>query len=96
MKPFTQESWFQTMITNYVSVCELFRGFIAITNDTGRHNHLLCFHKPGSSGSNVRLISVFITTMKSEPELYTLAKVPMKRKFLKFLIFSMKKQEKLG
>ena len=67
---FAQELWFQTMITNYVSVCKLFRGFIAITvwnsANTGRHNHLLCFHKPGSPGSNVRIILLFIICENNE------------------------------
>ena len=49
VNPFTQESWFQTLITNYVSTWNLFIGFIDITvwnsTDTGRQNHLLFFYK---------------------------------------------------
>ena len=55
----------------YISI---FQGFIAVT-DSGRQE--LCFHKPGSPGSNARLISIFITyvqIMKSEPEHFDLDK----------------------
>ena len=55
----------------YISI---FQGFIAVT-DSGRQK--LCFHKPGSPGSDARLISIFITyvqIMKSEPEHFDLDK----------------------
>ena len=63
-----------------------FQGFIAVT-DSGRP---LCFHKPGSPGSNARLISVFVTyvqIMKSEPELNTLVQIKNKHSNTYFVAF---------